>query len=173
MHSAVYPRAMKRRNQRHNLIRQLVQEQRVPSQDALLSLLADRGVRCTQATLSRDLRLLGIHREVDNEGPRYHLDGKRQYLAALQKVVGMEILSVHDNGSMVVIRTLTGRAQGVAAFLDSQPDADILGTLAGDDTVFVAPRSTEAISSLVTRIRGLCSGPNASSDALTALENGR
>ena len=161
---------MTRRNQRHNLIRQLVQEQRVPSQEALLSLLSSQGVNCTQATLSRDLRLLGIHREVDSDGPRYRLDGKRQYLAALRKVVGMEILSVHENGSMIVIRTLTGRAEGVAAFLDSRNDADILGTVAGDDTVFVAPRSADTISTLVARIRGLNaerSKPNSS------LENGR
>ena len=118
MQITVYRAAMTQRQHRHILIRQLVQQQRIPSQDALLNLLSEHGVSCTQATLSRDLRLLGIHREVDSEGPRYRLDERRQYLAALRKVVGMEIVSVHENGSMVVVRTLEGRAEGVAAFLD-------------------------------------------------------
>ena len=158
MQITVYRGAMTQRQHRHILIRQLVQQQRIPSQDSLLHLLSEHGVSCTQATLSRDLRLLGIHREVDSEGPRYRLDERRQYLAALRKVVGMEIVSVHENGSMVVVRTLEGRAEGVAAFLDGKNDPDILGTVAGDDTLFIAPRSTETIPSLVQRIQALAIG---------------
>jgi len=163
---------MTQRQHRHILIRQLVQQQRIPSQETLLTLLAEQGVRCTQATLSRDLRLLGIHREVDSEGPRYRLDGRRQYLAALRKVVGMEIISVNENGSMVVIRTLQGRAEGVAAFLDGRNDPDILGTVAGDDTLFIAPRSVAVIPALVQRLQTLAVGQSIANDSLPVFENG-
>ena len=172
MQIAVYRGAMTQRQHRHILIRQLVQQQRIPSQETLLTLLAEQGVTCTQATLSRDLRLLGIHREVDSEGPRYRLDGRRQYLAALRKVVGMEIISVHENGSMIVIRTLQGRAEGVAAFLDGRNDPDILGTVAGDDTLFIAPRSIAVIPSLVQRLQSLAVGQTVTNESLPVIENG-
>jgi transcriptional regulator of arginine metabolism len=130
---------MTNRARRRALIKRLVHSTRISSQEELARLLEEQGVDCTQATLSRDLRDLGIARRNTTDGPVYQLDRKATYIEALRRVVGMEIVDVRHNGSLIVVRTLSGRAEGVAGFLDSWGNARILGTVAGDDTVFVAP----------------------------------
>ena len=146
---------MTSREQRRSLLKRIVQEHKLGSQAELVDHLRACGVECTQATLSRDLRDMGIVRRTTPTGPAYTLEQSRVYAAAVRRVVGMEILGIEHNGSLVVIRTLAGRAQGVAAFIDSWDEARILGTVAGDDTVFVAPRKIENISELTESIRRL------------------
>lgn len=143
------------RSHRHTLIKHLVQEQQIGSQEELVVLLHKQGVHCTQATLSRDLRDLGVVRKNTSEGPVYLLDRSADHIDALRRVVGMEILGVRHNGSLVVIRTLSGRAEGVAAYLDCNDNQQILGTVAGDDTVFVAPTDVSEIEKLTQHIRSL------------------
>jgi len=140
------------RGLRHSLIKRFVQERQIGSQEELVGLLQEEGVECTQATLSRDLRDLGVVRKNTSGGPVYLLDRSTSYMDALRRVVGMEILGVRHNGSLVVIRTLNGRAEGVAAYLDQNGDQLILGTVAGDDTVFVAPVDPSNIEELVHQI---------------------
>lgn len=149
---------MSDREHRRALIRRLLQERQIGSQEDLATLLEERGVACTQATLSRDLRDLGVARERGLGGPRYRLDPKNRYLEILREVVGMEIQNVRHNGVMVVVRTLTGRAEGVAGFLDSYGNPDILGTVAGDDTVFICPTDTGRTEALAEAIRALMDG---------------
>ena len=143
------------RSHRHTLIKHFVQERHIRSQEELVGLLQQEGVGCTQATLSRDLRDLGVVRKNTNTGPVYLLDPSTDYVDALLRVVGMEILGVRHNGSLIVIRTLSGRAEGVAAYLDCNDDQQILGTVAGDDTVFVAPADVSKIEELTQHIRSL------------------
>lgn len=149
---------MSEKQKRRRLVRQVLREEVVSSQEQLASLLAERGVSCTQATLSRDLRDMGVSRERTAEGLRYIMDTRARYLAALREVVGMEILDVQHNGSLVVLRTLAGRAQGVAAYVDEQNDPRVLGTVAGDDTVFIAPANIARIDALAESLLSLSSG---------------
>lgn len=149
---------MSDREHRRALIRRLLEEQEIASQEELAALLERQGVICTQATLSRDLRDLGVFRERGPKGPRYRLDPRNRYMLALRAVVGMEILGVKHNTVLVVVRTLTGRAEGVAGFLDAWKNDDILGTVAGDDTVFVAPSHPSRCEALADAIRALMDG---------------
>lgn len=149
---------MSERDSRRALIRQVLRDEHVSSQEQLMHLLADHGVSTTQATLSRDLRDMGITRSMTRKGPRYRVDQRARYMKALLQVVGMEIVDIRHNGSMVVVRTLSGRAEGVAALLDAREDFDILGTVAGDDTVFVAPTDPSNCDDLVAAIRALTEG---------------
>ena len=149
---------MSDRDARRALIRQVLQDEHVSSQEQLMNLLAERGVSTTQATVSRDLRDMGITRSMTAHGPRYRVDQRARYMRALLQVVGMEIVDIRHNGSMVVLRTLSGRAEGVAALLDSRDDFDILGTVAGDDTVFVCPTDPANCDDLVAAIRALTEG---------------
>ncbi len=149
---------MSDRLQRRAIIRRLLQEGAVSSQDELQRRLAEQGVQVTQATLSRDLRDLGVVRAHGPEGPRYVLDQRARYMSALREVVGMEIQDVRTNGQLVVLRTLPGRAEGVAGFLDALSSPDILGTIAGDDTVFIAPSAPERCAEIVAAIRALTEG---------------
>jgi len=146
------------KSQRRALIRRLLAAHDVASQEQLVKLLGEAGVQCTQATLSRDLRDMGVHRERSIGGTRYRLDHRTRYMQALQEVVGREILGVRHNGMLVVLRTLTGRAEGVAGFLDAWENQDILGTVAGDDTVFVAPADPTRCDALADAIRKLAAG---------------
>jgi transcriptional regulator of arginine metabolism len=146
---------MNPRERRRSLIKRIIVEHRIGSQDELVRLLAMHGVQCTQATLSRDLRDMNVVRRNTAHGQVYMADRSPAYLEAFRRVVGMEILNVRHNGVMVVIRTLAGRAEGVAAFLDTWGHANILGTVAGDDTVFVAPIDTTKTLDLVRDIQGL------------------
>jgi transcriptional regulator of arginine metabolism len=142
---------MSDRNHRRALIRRVLVECEVGSQEQLAELLRERGVGCTQATLSRDLRDMGVTRVAGTSGPRYQLDPRAAYRQALRKVVGMEILDVRHNGSLVVVRTLAG-------YLDEGGIPDILGTVAGDDTLFVAPTQSTRAAALAAAIAALMEG---------------
>jgi transcriptional regulator of arginine metabolism len=146
------------RKERRKLIRSLLQKHTVGSQEQLAGLLRDAGVSCTQATLSRDLRDMGIIRDRGVDGPVYRIDQRARYRKVLRQVVGMEITSVRHNGSLVVLRTLVGRAGGVAGYLDGWGNPKILGTIAGDDTVFVAPSNPSECIALAAEIRDLAQG---------------
>ncbi len=149
---------MAEKHRRRAHVRRLLQEHEVSSQEQLSALLAAQGIDCTQATLSRDLQDMGITRERGPSGFRYRLDNRARYRKALREVVGMEITTVHHNTVMVIIRTLNGRAEGVAGFLDAWDNPDILGTVAGDDTVFVAPTHPSRCEALAAAIRALADG---------------
>jgi transcriptional regulator of arginine metabolism len=139
---------------RHFAIKQIITNTVVASQEELRLLLERDGVEVTQATLSRDIKELGIARVNMTEGMRYVLrpELEENRLAAL---LSYEVESIEHNESVIVIKTLPGRAQGVAEIIDNVVGEGILGTIAGDNTIFVAPTSTSNIPDLVTRIRDL------------------
>jgi len=124
----------------------------ITSHEHLVKLLNAEGLQVTQATLSRDFAELGVVRIVSEYGPRYILDAHESG-KQISKLIGFEILSVHNNESMIVIRTLAGRAQGVAHYIDRLNNPDILGTVGGDDTVLVIPSSGQKIDSIVELIK--------------------
>ena len=139
---------------RQNKIREILQSLDVTSQEQLVKLLLEAGIEVTQATLSRDFAELGVIRLSGENGIRYVLnpDEAGTYIS---KFIGFEILSVSNNESMVLIRTLAGRAQGVAYFIDHLNKEEILGTVAGDDTVLVIPNTHKNIELIVSIIKEL------------------
>jgi transcriptional regulator of arginine metabolism len=144
---------------RQTTIRELIETRAVGSQEDLRKLLRQRGWDVTQATLSRDLRELGVARVSTPEGVRYTLtagpsptgDGS----PVLEAVLPPLFSSVDGVGEMVVIRTVPGGAQPIARAIDAEAWPDILGTLAGDDTILLICRSGAARERLVRRIRAL------------------
>lgn len=143
------------RARRQATILDVVRAEPIASQDDLLVALERRGLKATQATLSRDLKELQVARVPSGEGYRYLPAGEAspQALptAAAQLITG-EVLSVEHNEVAVVVRTAVARAQGVAVLLDSLQDRDLLATLAGDDTVLCIPRSTRRTNALRKRL---------------------
>jgi transcriptional regulator of arginine metabolism len=128
---------------RRKLIKGLVSSQPIATQEELRAVLAERGHEVTQATLSRDLAQLGAHRTAHG----YELPDAP--LALLPDLVR----SVDDNGTLVVIHTAPGAAHVVASALDRAKPIEILGTIAGDDAIFVAPARGVAASRLAKRVR--------------------
>lgn len=141
---------------RHMAIKQLVTTKSIRSQEELRKELVRAGWKVTQATLSRDLRDLGVVRLTTPGGLRYalHPESEDRRMAAF---LAYEIESVEANESLIVIRTLPGRAQGVAEVLDSLHLPDALGSLAGDNTIFITPRSVTKIPQLVKRLKSITS----------------
>ncbi len=137
---------------RHFAIKEIVQSKTVPSQEELCTDLKKRGFDITQATLSRDLRELGVVRVHAEGGMRYALTAESEE-RKMKSLVGVEITSIDANEAMIVIRTLPGRAPGVASFLDSLHDPHLLGTVAGDDTVVVLPSTIRRIHATMERIK--------------------
>lgn len=142
------------KTQRHFIIKEIVQAFPVGSQEELAQLLKKRQIRTTQATLSRDLAELGVARVHTNEGMRYTLSANNEEKKNAP-LVTREVISIEHNEVLIVIRTLPGRAPGVASYLDSLKSPDILGTVAGDDTVFVTPASVKKISTVEKHLKEL------------------
>ncbi len=133
-------------------IKQIISEQPIGSQEELCDALQKAGFEITQATLSRDLKELGVVRINTPEGLRYVLNPLNEE-RRLQSFIGYEVEQISANESLIVVKTLPGRAQGVAEIIDSLHHPHILGTIAGDNTIFVTPTSVGRIDELVGFLR--------------------
>jgi transcriptional regulator of arginine metabolism len=132
----------------------------IATQEELLDALGRAGFRATQATLSRDLARLGARRVRRPEGGTvYELsdDGPGDGADALRGLVS----SVAANGHLVVIRTHPGSAPAVARAIDLARMPGVLGTIAGDDTIFVAPARERRARALADRLSALLGAPPA------------
>jgi len=125
---------------RRELIRRLLRTHLVSTQEELGELLKREGIDVTQATLSRDLAKLMARRvTLPDGGTVYELeDSKAPKEAALDGVRSL-VTTVDDSDAMVVVHTVPGGAQAVAAAIDGSRPPGVLGTIAGDDTIFIVP----------------------------------
>ena len=137
---------------RQNKIKELLNSKFVSSHEELVKLLKEESIMATQATLSRDFAELGVIRTFTERGAKYILNSEESG-KQIAKLIGFEILSVENNESMIVIRTLAGRAQGIAHYIDRMNREEILGTVAGDDTVLVIPNAHNNIVVVVNMIK--------------------
>ncbi len=119
-------------------------------------MLHSEGYKVTQATLSRDFADLGVIRTFTDIGVRYVLSSD-DFGKHISKLIGLEILSVNSNENMILIRTLAGRAQGVAHYIDRLNKEEILGTIGGDDTVLIIPNKISNISVVLSIIDDIIS----------------
>jgi transcriptional regulator of arginine metabolism len=126
---------------RHFAIKEIINARPIANQDVLRLELKKRRCAVTQATLSRDLSELGVVRMTSPEGPRYVLQSSASEVQVLKPVVGTQVVSIKSNENMIVVQTLPGCASIVGEFLDIQPHPDIIGTVAGDNTLLVIPAS--------------------------------
>ena len=147
------------REQRLLLIERLVRENVITSQEELLMLMEGTGMKCTQATLSRDLRQMGISRGLDGRGGyRYLLPVSR--VEPEELVPGRETEAIADMTwarGMLIIKTPPGFAPAVAIKIDRAGRYEIAGTIAGDDTILLVPRdgvSNEAVEECLKTIFG-------------------
>jgi transcriptional regulator of arginine metabolism len=145
---------MSNKQQRQNAIVQLIGEHQIASQEELKQLLATRGVMVTQATLSRDLRDLGVVRAPGEDGARYLLPEmvSDEAKPSLEGLLPQLFSRIDGVGELLVLHTLPSGAQPVAEALDSQGWPEVIGTLAGENTVLIICRSIEARGALTTRI---------------------
>lgn len=144
---------------RQATIVELVQDHVVESQEELRRLLRQRGWDVTQATLSRDLRELRLARVPTPDGPRYRSASDGGTSAAsgppAEGLLSQLVVNVDGVGELLVVRTVSGGAQPVAAALDRESWPEVLGTIGGDDTILLVCRSAAARDRVGRRIRDL------------------
>ena len=144
------------KRERQHAILELIATREIGSQEELRQLLHRQGWDVTQSTLSRDLRDLRVARVPTPQGLRYVAgdatgidDGSRAPLAA---ILPQLFLSLDGVGPLLVLKTVIGGAQPVASAIDSETSPDVLGTIAGDDTILMICRSEQARERLARRL---------------------
>jgi transcriptional regulator of arginine metabolism len=149
---------MSNKTDRQNTIRELVESRPVASQEELRKLLRQRGWDVTQSTLSRDLREMRLARVPDAAGgARYAVteSGPDASRVTLDKLLPQLFDRIDGVGELLVLHTMPGGAQTIAFALDSEAWPDLLGTIAGDDTILLICRSAAARDKVARRIRTL------------------
>jgi len=138
------------RRMREQTILELIEEHVIENQGQLVSRLQALGIAATQATVSRDIKHLGlIKRQARSGGYRYasaemfSQSGRRGPRRQLRSTCEQFLTKISSGDSLLVLRTLTGRANALAVAIDECNISEITGTLAGDDTVLLVMRETE------------------------------
>ena len=140
--------------QRLNILRTLLEEGQISTQEELVAELRSQKFVVTQSTISRDLSRLNAIKTRDASGNivyRLPADMEAPVPLPASDLKGL-LLSVEHNGSLIVIQTAPGSASLVARQLDQSRPEGVLGTIAGDDTIFVAPSSAKKINETIQTI---------------------
>lgn len=134
------------------IIRGLIGDGFAGTQSDLSRNLKSRGFRVTQSTISRTMNQMGVVKETANGKHTYKL--KNELPTLYRGSLADLVLEISNNESLIVIKTRPGSAMFVAGFLDHECKASILGTIAGDDTVFVAPTKITKINLVLKEVTG-------------------
>ena len=130
---------------RQDAIKELIQTHEVPDQQTLIQLMHTQyGINTNQAIVSRDLRALGVSKKQVRNKTLYAL----QETDASQEILRLAVVSIAHNDTLICIKTLPGLAAFVGDYLDLQENSGILGTLAGENCLFVTPEKTDKITEL-------------------------
>ena len=144
------------KSERHAAIVDLIRAQRVTSQYELLELLERAGFAVTQATVSRDIRELRLVKVSGAEGiAHYTLPEEWESTPPLQSLLPTLYASAEGTGNLLVVRTMTGGAQAVALAIDWEEWPEVLGTIAGDDTILLICREPAHVPVVQRRIEEL------------------
>lgn len=141
---------------RQSKILELIKNTNIDTQEKLVDALNQEGFNVTQATVSRDIKELRLTKiSGDDGGVKYAeltQDGIR-ITERLYRVFKEGVLSIDYANNILVIKTLTGMAMAVAAALDSMDNAEIMGSIAGDDTIFCVVKSEEKAVKIVEKLK--------------------
>ena len=142
---------------RHAKIKEIIDKNKVETQEDLAAALRAEGIDVTQATVSRDIKELMLVKVPDANGQYHYAYPKEHNMlltpGRLERTFQDFIIGIRVSQCMVVIRTLPGTAQAVAYAVDYMTWEEVLGTIAGDDTVFVAMENAEGVKAFLKRFR--------------------
>ncbi|WP_153726455.1 arginine repressor [Heliorestis convoluta] len=145
------------KSKRHRTILHIIQTESIRTQDELAQHLRDRGMEVTQATVSRDIKELGLIKvPVSKDESRYAPPAESGHQPSpsdlLFRMLRDTITQIDYSLNIIVVRTLPGHAHAVAAIFDSNPWPEVIGTVAGDDTILLVVKPPEAVEEVVERI---------------------
>ncbi len=146
------------KNARQNAILEIISSEDIETQTQLMHALEKRGINTTQATLSRDIRDLHLTKEISRDGGYRYVSTRRSeedHTIRLQKIFKESVVSYDIAQNLFVIRTLPGLAPAACSAMDAMEVDGLVGTLAGDDTAFLAMRDNAAALSLYEEIKNL------------------
>ena len=144
------------KSKRHNKILEIISEKEIETQEELAEELKIAGFDVTQATVSRDIKILKL---ITMQGA----SGNYRYVASskeskdindkLSSILSNAAVSVENVDKFVVVKTLTGSAMAVAEAIDTLFDTEVAGTIAGDNTIFILVRNLDKAEELVEKVR--------------------
>ena len=143
------------KSDRQRKILDIIENNRIETQEELLHLLHADGYPVTQATVSRDIRELSVVKRPDRSGRAVYAvsnQEKQEISSAYDAVLREGFVSADTAQNILVIKTVSGMAMAVAASLDAMNDAAIVGTIAGDDTIMCAVKTAEDACAIRDRL---------------------
>ncbi|MDE5863139.1 MAG: arginine repressor [Lachnospiraceae bacterium] len=148
------------KEKRQNRIKEIIETMDIETQDELLAELAKAGFSATQATISRDIREMGLMKTAGGNGRQKYVllqNTDADVMAKYHQVLSAGVLNLDYAGNMIVIRTVSGMAMAVAAALDNMDIQGFMGCIAGDDTIFCAVRNENFCKEIIAEIRRIAS----------------
>ncbi|MDD6734271.1 MAG: arginine repressor [Lachnospiraceae bacterium] len=143
------------KQKRHQCILKLIKDYEIDTQEELVERLKDKGFHATQATISRDIRQLGLTKQSLGKGRQKYVSIHQGNAFPTEKFSGIlkeGILSMEPAQNLLVIKTVSGMAMAVAAAVDACHFPEIVGSIAGDDTIMVAckgSREAELVQTII------------------------
>lgn len=137
-------------NARQRKILQLISTMHISKQEELRELLRQEGFPVTQATISRDIRTLQLSKIADDEGNYYYQE--QDFLPAQPNLFSGNVIEIDYAGNTLVIKCSSGTAQAVCTIIDTFAYPEIVGTLAGDDTIFILVRTSAQAKKLADKL---------------------
>lgn len=152
------------KKKRHELILQLIREHEVATQEELLELLRQNGFPVTQATVSRDIKELRLVKTSSKNGTAKYMRSDYDLQNGKDKkfysIFSQSVISVDFAGNIAAVKCYAGTANAACAAIDAMQFPEVVGTLAGDDTVFVLCRSEQNAKQFKEQIESMPNGEN-------------
>lgn len=146
------------KNARQRKILEIIEEFEVETQEELAARLSEAGFQVTQATVSRDIRTMHLYKKsIGNGRQKYAVDSENEVALdeKYNRVLKDGFVSIDMAQNILVIKTVSGMAMAVAAAVDAMNFSEIVGTIAGDDTIMMAIRTVEDTRLVMEKIRDL------------------
>lgn len=144
------------KNRRHFMIMDLIEKMRIETQEELCEQLRKQGFNVTQATVSRDIKEMGLIKISDEQGYFYSLPGSQEAKATpghVRQVFRAMVMHIDYSENIVVIKTTPGAAQSAALLVDHAHFPEVIGCVAGDDTILVVVKPKEATETIAKKLR--------------------
>jgi transcriptional regulator of arginine metabolism len=148
---------------RQSIILEIISKYDVETQEELSAILKERGFEVTQATISRDIKELKLIKvQAGNGAYKYAASGKEQHgkLDVFKRVFKETVVSVQQAASLVIVKTITGSANAAAEAIDELSMPEVAGTLAGDNTIFIAVKEEGEQKRIIEELTKLIGSKN-------------
>ena len=141
---------------RHNEILELIKSREIGTQEELLDLLKNKGYDVTQATISRDIRELNLTKVNNGSRQKYAVIVKdEEFSDKYVRVLKEGFVSMLSSGNLIVLKTVVGMAMAVATAIDALEMPEIIGCVAGDDTIFIAVSENNSTMDVMNKLKKL------------------